>query len=158
MALKDKLRKIKIEKGDNIPKYLTKFFHCRDELGSVGITVDDEDLVSLALLGLPKSWHSYEGSVNGWEKLPRWERLWSDLVQEEIRQSTRDGSSSKNEDEENCALATKTWKGKGKKFPSKSKDKGKNHDLSKVKCFHYHKHGHFSTNCPQKKKKKKKAA
>ena len=26
LALKDKLRKIKMEKGDNIPKYLTKFF------------------------------------------------------------------------------------------------------------------------------------
>ena len=70
LALKDKLRKIKMEKGDSIPKYLTKFVHCKDELGSVGVTFDDEYLVSLALLGLPKSWHSYEDSVNGWEKLP----------------------------------------------------------------------------------------
>ena len=85
LALKDKLRKIKMEKGDSIPKYLTKFFHCKDELGSVGITVDDEDMVSLALLGLSKIWHSYEDSVNGREKLPGWERLWSDLVREEIR-------------------------------------------------------------------------
>ena len=99
LALKDKLKKIKMEKGDNIPKYLTKFVHCKDELGSVGVTVDEEELVSLALLGLLKSWHSYEDSVNGREKLPGWERLWSDLVQEEIRQGTRDGSSSKNEDE-----------------------------------------------------------
>ena len=35
LALKDKLRKIKMEKGDNIPKYLTNFVQCRDELGSV---------------------------------------------------------------------------------------------------------------------------
>ena len=48
---------------------LTKFFQCRDELGSVGITVFDDDLVSLTLLGLPKSWHSYEDSLNGWEKM-----------------------------------------------------------------------------------------
>ena len=97
-----------MEKGDHIPKYLMKFFHYRDELGSVGITVDDDDLVSLALLWIPKSWHNYEDSddnalvslpllgllnswhiyedsVNGWEKLLGWERLWSDLVQEEIR-------------------------------------------------------------------------
>ena len=59
LALKDKLRNIKCEKGDSMPKYLTKFTQCRDELGSVGVTVDDDDLVSLALLGLPKSWHSY---------------------------------------------------------------------------------------------------
>ena len=73
--LKDKLKKIKMEKGDSIPKYLTKVFQCRDELGSVGITVVDDDLVRFSLLGLPKSWHSYEDSVNGWEKLSGWERL-----------------------------------------------------------------------------------
>ena len=71
--LKDKLRKIKMEKGNNIPKYLTKFVQCRDELGSVGVTVADEDLVSLALLGLLKSWHSYEDFVNAREKLPDFE-------------------------------------------------------------------------------------
>jgi hypothetical protein len=154
LALKDKLRKIKMEKGDSIPKYLTKFVQCRDELGSVGITVADDDLVSLALLGLPKSWHSYQDSVNRREKLPDWERLWSDLVQEEFRRNTRDGSSSKHDDEEDCALAAKARKGKGKKFHSKSKSKGKKLDLSKVKCFHYHEHGQLAT-CPQKKKKKK---
>ena len=73
LALKDKLRKIKMEKGDNIPKYLTKFVQCCNELRSVGITVVDDDLVSLALLGLPKSWHSYQDSVNGQEKLSDWE-------------------------------------------------------------------------------------
>ena len=35
LVLKDKLRKIKMEKGENIPKYLTKFVQCRDEMGSV---------------------------------------------------------------------------------------------------------------------------
>ena len=140
LALKDKLRKIKMEKGESIPEYLTKFVQCRDELGSVGVTVDEEDLVSLALFGLLKSWHSYEDSVNGWEKPPGWERLWSDLVQEEIRRSTRDGFSSKNEDEENCALAAKERKGKGKKNPSQSGAKGKKQDMSKLKCFHCHQH------------------
>ena len=94
----------------------------------MGVTVDEEDLVSLALLGLPKIWHSYQDSVNGQEKLPGWERLWSDLVQEEIRRNTRDGSSSKNDDEENCALATKARKGKGKKSHLKSEAKSKNLD------------------------------
>ena len=76
LALKDKLRKIKMEKGDTIPKYLTKFVQCRDELGSVVINVAYDELVSLALLGLPKSWHSYQDFINGREKLPYWVRLW----------------------------------------------------------------------------------
>eukprot|EP00253_Pinus_taeda_P031746 PITA_31746 len=151
LVLKDNLRNIKCEKGDSMPKYLTKFTQCRDELGSVGVTVDDDDLVSLALLGLLKSWHSYQDPVNGREKFPGWERLWSDLVQEEIRQSTRDRSSSKGVDEENCALASKAKKGKIKKA-SQSGAKGKKQDMSKVNCFHCHQHGHYATNCPQKKK------
>ena len=77
-----------------------------------------------------------------------------DLVQEEISWGTRDGSSSKNEDEENCALAAKERKGKGKKNPSQSSAKGKKQDMSKVKCFHYHQHRHYATNCPQRKKNK----
>ena len=68
--------------------------------------------MSLALLCLLKSWHSYQDSLNGREKLPDWEKLWSDLVQEEFRQDTRDGSSSKTDDEENCALASKAKKGR----------------------------------------------
>ena len=51
--------------------------------------------------------------MNGREKLPDWERLWSDLVQEEFWQNTRDGSSSKTDDEENCALDGRENKGKG---------------------------------------------
>ena len=73
LALKDRLRNIKMEKGDSMPKYLMKFIQCKDELGSVGVTVDDEELVSLALLGLLKSWHSYQDSVNAREKLLGWE-------------------------------------------------------------------------------------
>ena len=76
-------------------------------------------------------------------------------MQEEFRRNTRDGSSLKNDDEEDCALADKARKGKGKKFHSKSKSKGNKLDLSKVKCFHCHEHGHLATNYPQKKKNKK---
>ena len=72
LVLKDKLRKIKMEKGDNIPKHLTKFFYCRDELGSVEIIVVDDELVKFSLLGIFKNFHSYEDSVNGRVKLPDW--------------------------------------------------------------------------------------
>ena len=69
LALKDKLRKIKCGKGNTISTYLNKLTTYRDELGSVGIMTAHDDMVSLALLGLPKIWHSYQESVNGREKL-----------------------------------------------------------------------------------------
>eukprot|EP00253_Pinus_taeda_P013214 PITA_13214 len=115
LVLKDKLRNLKCENDDSMPKYLTKFTQCRDELGSVGVTVDDEDL-------------------------------------QEIRQSTRDGSSSKGANEENCTLAAKAKKGKSKKA-SQSGAKGKKQDMSKAKCFNCHQHRHYATNCPKKKNK-----
>eukprot|EP00253_Pinus_taeda_P027693 PITA_27693 len=156
LTLKDKLRKIKCEKGDTISKFPNKITTCREELGSVGITVANDDMVSLALLGLPKSWHSYQDSVNGREKLPNWERLCLDLMQEEIRRNTRDGSSSKHDDEENIALSSKAKKGKGKaSHPnSSSSHGGKKIDKSKVRCFNCHEVGHYATNCPLKKLKK----
>ena len=61
----------------------------------------------------------------------------------------------KNDDEEDCALASKENKGKGKKFDSKFESKRKNLDMSKVKCFHCHEHGHLATNYPRKKNNKK---
>ena len=45
VEFEDKLRKIKMEKNDTIPIYLTKFFHCKDELGSVGVSVDEDGQV-----------------------------------------------------------------------------------------------------------------
>ena len=111
-----------------ISTYMNKLTTCRDELGSVGITTADDDMVDLALFGLLKRWHSYQDSINGREKLPGWERLWLDLMQEEIRRSTRDGSSSKQDDEENLALASKVRKGKEKASHPKS---GSSHGVKK---------------------------
>jgi len=155
LALKDKLHKIKMDKSKTIPKCLTKFTQCQDELGSVGIIVIEEDILSLDLLGLPRIWHSYQDSINGQEKLSNWEGLWSNFMQDEIRRNTSDGSSSKTDDEENCALEIKASKGKGKiscyKLDSYHGDNKK--DMMKVKCFHSHKMGHFATNCLLKKSK-----
>ena len=90
LALKDKLREIKMEKSDSIRNYFTKFTKCWDEIGSVSVTMAEDDMVGLELLGLPKRWHNYQDSTNGREKLPKWEWLWSDLVQEHICQNTID--------------------------------------------------------------------
>ena len=75
-------------------------------------------------------------------------------MQEETRRSTRDGSSSK-EDEENCTLVSKAKKGKEKDSHSKSNSShgAKKFDKSKVLLFCCREVGHFSTNCPVKKSK-----
>ena len=56
-------------------------------------------------------------------------------MQEEIKRCTKNGSSSKHDDEENLALASKVRKGKGKDSHSKlsSSHGGKKIDKSKVR-------------------------
>lgn len=76
-------------------------------------------------------------------------------MHEEIRRSTRDGSSSKHDDEENLALASKVrkWKGKASHSKLSSSHGGKKIDKSKVPFFNCHEVGHYATYCPQNKSK-----
>jgi len=60
-------------------------------------------------------------SVNGREKIPSWECLCFDLVEEEIRQNTRDRTSWKGEDEEKIVLDRKEKKGKWNKSQYKTR-------------------------------------
>lgn len=78
LVLKEKLREIHMAKGKPIASYLTKFTQVRDELARVNETISDNDLVSLALLGFHKLWDNFHEAVTRREKLPEWERLWSD--------------------------------------------------------------------------------
>lgn len=80
----------------------------------------------------------------------------SNLVQEEIRKITRDGISSK-EEEDGFSLVSKGKKAKGKKSQCEahSSQEGKKKYLSKIKCFHYHEFRHYATKFSQKKESKK---
>lgn len=57
------------------------------------------------------------------EKLPNWERLLLDIVQEEIRRTTRDGVSFETKYEKEFALDGKGNKFKGKKAQGKTKSR-----------------------------------
>ena len=125
-----------MSKGEPIITYLSKFTQVWDELGGVGVFVVDNDLMSLALLGIHKSWYSFQDAVSGIENIPNQERLWSDCVQEEFWRGTRAGRLTKTEQEEIFALAGKGRNAKGKegqgKAESSQKCKKKKKDLCKI--------------------------
>ena len=83
-----------------------------------------------------------------------WSR--SDSVHEEIRQNTKDGTSSKEEGED-FSLVNKGMKAKGKKSQGEveSSQEGKKKYFSKIKCFNCHEYRHYATKCPHKKSVKK---
>lgn len=145
-----------MEKGDTISTYLKKLTTCKDELGSVGITTVDDDIVNLALLGLPKSWNRYQDSVNGGENC----HIGNDYGR--ILGRRRSGGAHemvlhpRMMMKKFLALVSNGRKGKGKAshFKSNYSHGGKMGDMSKVICFNCHKMGHYATNFPSKKSKK----
>lgn len=66
-ALKNKLRTLKMSKDDTIDSFFTKISQIRDQLTTIGVNVDDGDLVQTAVNDLPLSWETFLSSVNGHE-------------------------------------------------------------------------------------------
>jgi hypothetical protein len=154
MVLREKLKSIKITKAENVVTYLTRLTQVRDELGAVGEAIVDSELVRTTLNGVSQQGIVFVEGIVVREKIPNWEHLWYDFVQEETQRGYVHGISSMSHEEENVALAT-TSKKKFKRGPNggnNPKGEGKK-DMSKVKCFACHKFGYYASQCPNKKKK-----
>ena len=130
-------------KSNTIATYFMNITHRRAKLITIGEKLDDIDLISLALNGIPTSWEPFIQGVCSRDALRSLDRLWVDFVQEEGRIMSRSGSK-KSWDEENLALAAQTNKGKGRKFPYKNKGnihvptyEHKTQDLSHIKCYNF---------------------
>ena len=96
-----------------IDPFLTRIQEIRDQLSVVGAAPQARELVRLALYSVSEEWQFVQ-SILGREILPRWDRMWADLQQEELRRdlmkSSISGSNSRSKqvkEEENVALATK---------------------------------------------------
>jgi hypothetical protein len=139
MILRNKLKYIQMSKSDNVTSYLMKMTQIRDHLAAVGEKVDNIELVNVALNGFSKLWEPFVKGVYARDKLPNWERLWHDWIQEKTREESK--ASRKGDGEENLALVSQAKKGKGK--GSKGNSEGatshsSKKDLSKIKCFTCH--------------------
>jgi hypothetical protein len=114
MILKTKLRECRMSSSGNVTSYLMRITQIRDQLGTVGETVLDAKLVNVALNGFSKSREPFIMGICAREKLPKWERLWDDCIQEEARKESRSGKQGGGSTDANLALVNKTKKGKDK--------------------------------------------
>jgi len=76
MLLKKKLRGTKMARGESVDTYLTKITQIRDELATVGETVDETEIVRTALNGFTKQWDVFVKGVVAQEKFLNCKRLW----------------------------------------------------------------------------------
>ena len=64
MALRDKLKTIRMKGSESVVAYLSRFTDVRDELAAIGDVVADTKLDHTTLQGFPKSWELFvEGIV-----------------------------------------------------------------------------------------------
>ena len=82
-ALKNKLCNSKMEKDEYVASFFTKISQVRDQLLSIQVTVDDDDLIQTVVDGFPSSWKTFLAVVNGREVQPNFERQCHDCLQEE---------------------------------------------------------------------------
>jgi hypothetical protein len=146
MILRHKLRYVEMSKSNTIASYLMRITPIRYQFVAIGETVDDTELVNVALNSFPEYWEPFVQGICAREKLLPLDILWIDCIQEEARLESRNGKQ-RSSDDENQALASHARKARGNDSPRReaSPKQLKNKDLSKVKCFACHKDGHYAS-------------
>ena len=71
-----------MENDEVVASFFTKISQVRDQLTSIGVVVDDDDLTQTVVDGLLSSWKTFLVVVNGREVQPNFERLRHDCLQE----------------------------------------------------------------------------
>ena len=94
MVLREKLKSVRMGKGEGMASYLTKITQVRDELATVGEVVGIPEMVHTTPNGVSEQWTVFFQTIIGRENMPTWDRLWDDLTQEEIQRGFIHDSSS----------------------------------------------------------------
>jgi hypothetical protein len=85
LALKHQLQNLKMTKDDTTVTFFMKILEIKDQLGAIGETIIDKELVIITLNALPSHWESFIESISGRADLPQLDRLWAECTQEETR-------------------------------------------------------------------------
>jgi hypothetical protein len=148
-----------MNKSNIVSTYFMKISQIKDQLAAVGDLVGDAELVTKNLNGFPSSWDAFVQGICARRKLPKFDKLWTNCVQEESRLTSK---MKKTNDEENQALTTHVKKRKERRnnIPKKNRILVPNHkkDVSKIRCFNCQKLGDFAYQCTQGKGKRKHCA
>ena len=79
MFLEEKMRSIRMQKGEGIDPFLTRIQEVRDHFAAVGAAPQPSKLVRLALNSVLQDWQVFVQSILGRDTLPRWDKIWANL-------------------------------------------------------------------------------
>ena len=72
-----------MEKDEIVASFFTNISQVKDQLASIGVKMDDDDILQTTIDGIPTSWETFLAMVNGREEHPNFKILWNDCIQEE---------------------------------------------------------------------------
>ena len=113
LALRNKLSNMKMTKSENIASYFMRITDLQDKLKSSGNNLEENDLVMTTLNYLPPSWESFIQTISGRTKLPKFDKLWAECTQEEMRIAAHQRLHG-TQPTENQAFVSHAKKGKGR--------------------------------------------
>jgi hypothetical protein len=96
-----------------IQSYFTRVSQIKENIESIGDSIEEEELVMTTMNGLPRSWNPFIKGICNRRNLTKFSRLWEDCTQEEGRLEAREENLG---DEENQSLVAHYRKGKNKVY------------------------------------------
>ena len=82
-SLKNKIQNLNMHKYETMPSFFTNISHRRDQLMSIGVVVDEDNLIQTTIDGIPPLRETFLDVVNSWYEQNNFKRLWHDFLQEE---------------------------------------------------------------------------
>eukprot|EP00253_Pinus_taeda_P026306 PITA_26306 len=97
LFLKNKLKDIKMGKGEPIQSYFMRITQIKNDLLSIGEVTDDRELTLIALGGLSRACAVFNTTIFNNDRIPSFNELFARCTQEDTRMMARDKPSNGNE-------------------------------------------------------------
>jgi hypothetical protein len=113
MNLRTQLKNTRMQRGESIQEYFSKISEFNEQLEAIGDTIDEDELVTMALNGLTRPWDAFIQTICARKEKIKFDSLWEECIQEESRIANREALLARDEYQ---ALATHTKGGRKKSY------------------------------------------
>ena len=91
MTLRQQLKNVKMQSSESMHSYFSRAHQIKEQLEAIGDTVENDEIVISTLNGLPRIWDGFiQGVCTRKKKLPRFNSLWEEAMQEEAQKEALD--------------------------------------------------------------------
>jgi hypothetical protein len=113
MNLRIQLKNTRMQKEESIQEYFSRISQFKEQLETIGDTIDEDELIMTTLNGLTRPWDAFIQTICARTKKLKFDSLWEECIQEETRVANREALLARDEDQ---ALATHTKGGRNKSY------------------------------------------